>query len=55
MSMFHLTTRANALARVTIGGANITATTALQVRAGRVGPGGGWLPIRLVSTERSRK
>lgn len=30
MAMFHLTTRVNALARITIGGANITATTALQ-------------------------
>ena len=37
--MFHLTTRANALARITIGGANITATTALQARpAARAGP-----------------
>lgn len=30
--MFHLTTRMNALARITIGGANIAATTALQAR-----------------------
>ena len=30
VAMFHLTTRANALARITLGGANITATTALQ-------------------------
>jgi hypothetical protein len=28
--MLHLTTRVNALARITIGGVNITATTALQ-------------------------
>ena len=28
--MFHLTTRMISLARITIGGANLTATTALQ-------------------------
>ena len=32
--MFDLTTRMNALARVTLGNANISATTALQVRRG---------------------
>lgn len=32
--MFNLTTRMNALARITIGNANISATTALQVDGG---------------------
>jgi hypothetical protein len=39
-AMFELTTRMNALARIVVGPANISATTALQVRA-RGGGGGG--------------
>ncbi len=35
--MLTLTTRMNALARITLGNVNISATTALQVRVGSLG------------------
>ena len=37
-SMFDLTTAMNALVRITMGNVNISATTALQVRAGQAEP-----------------
>lgn len=40
MDMLTLTTRMNALARVTLGNVNIAATTALQVRRPCAGPKG---------------
>lgn len=45
-AMFELTTRMNSLARIVVGPANISATTALQVRVHTCVCGGGGVPCR---------